>query len=295
MKQIFVIAFLAVATVASESVDINWSRVRTLAEYPEFWKKNGLKPPVKFERIGQLVSNGNIAGRHDFPFKAALITSYSFGDALCGGSLISRWSVLTAAHCVHGATDTTVVLGASDIRDAAEPFQVRLRIPSDNFRFHPLFRPGVTNSDIAIVRFNNPIAFFTQAVRPIDIPTDAMLSDLFPSVSALVMGFGQYSQTGVNSPNLRFIEINTMPNGGLTGCALRFPGLIDHSHICTSGLAGRGTCPGDEGAPLIINRGGTYFQIGIASIFPESGCLTGNPSVYTRVTSFMSFIRQNMD
>lgn len=295
---LLVLATAVVAAFASVHIEIDWSRVKPLTDYPEFLKGKLFRKPLlnqfKYDDINQQVSNGNVAGRHDFPFKAALISEMPFGDVLCGGALISRWSVLTAAHCIHRATGAVVILGASDIRNPAEPHQVRFRETSANFRIHHHFREGVTNSDIGVVRLTFPIAVFTAAVSAIAIPTDTMVTDLFTNENAIVAGFGRYTDSENYSPNLRFVEVNTLPNSGITGCAIRFPSMIDHSHICTSGLAGRGWCPGDEGAPLIVLRGGVYIQIGVASIFPGSGCSSGNPSVYTRTTSFLSFIRQNM-
>lgn len=300
MKTVLLVLVTTVAAFASETVEIDWTRVKPLADYPEFWQGKAFRKsprlfhPFKYENIGQQVSNGNVAGRHDFPFKAALISEMPFGDVLCGGSLISRSAVLSAAHCLYRAANAVVILGASDIRNPTEPHQVRFRESSANFRIHHHFREGVTNSDIGVVRLTFPIAVFTVAVSAISIPTDAMVTDLFANENGIVAGFGRYTDTGNNSPNLRFVEVNTLPNSGITGCAIRFPSMIDNSHICTSGLGGRGWCPGDEGAPLIVLRGGVYIQIGVASIFPDSGCTSGNPSVYTRTTSFLSFIRQNM-
>lgn len=297
MKRTFFYVFLAVAAVASDNIKIDWSKVKPITEYREFWQGKSFKPAIRanYQTAGKLVSNGNVAGRHDFPFKAALIAAMPFGDALCGGSLISRWAVLTAAHCIFNSANTIIILGASDIRDSAEPLQVRFRVQPTNYRIHQFFREGITNSDIGIVRFNFAIAFFTDAVNVIPLPTDEMLNNLFANENSLVAGFGQYSDAGSFSPSLRFVEMTTMANAGIAGCSLRFPGLLDVSHICTSGLGGRGWCPGDEGAPLIVLSGGVYIQIGIASIFPNSGCMSGNPSVYTRITSFMSFIRQHID
>lgn len=297
----FVFLLLAFfAAVASETIDIDWTKVKPIADYPEFWEGKSVKPPrgyferLQYQQIGKFVANGNVAGRHDFPFKVALIPEMTFGTGLCGGSLISRWSVLTAAHCLYGASSTIVALGASDLNNPTEAFQARFRVQSTNFIIHPLYRPAVTNSDIAIVRFHHAIHMFHQAVDIVQLPSDAMMADVFANEQSWVMGFGRYSAVSNFAFNLRFIEVATMPNGGLLGCNVRFPGLVDASHICTSGIQGRGFCSGDIGAPLVIKGVDGYIQVGIASLWQSGGCATGEPSIFTRVTSFLPWIRQNM-
>lgn len=295
MRKIVFIALLSIASaVASENVEIDWSTVKPLTEYPEFREIHGLKPLSSngnYQQIEQNVANGNVAGRHDFPFKSALISHFTFGNGLCGSSIISHNSVLTAAHCVHNSLRSTIILGASDLANPTESFQVRFEVPTSNYRIHPNYRVGIFNSDIAIVRFTHPIHRFHQAVNKVFLPTDTMATELFANLESTAMGFGRFSQTSNFAYRLQFIDVVTMAN---LGCAIRFPGSIDTSHICTSGIGGRGICEGDLGGPLIIERNGLQWQIGIASLFPDSGCATTSPSVYTRITSFLPWIRQNM-
>lgn len=289
----------SISSATLDSIDIDWSRVKLITDYPEFWERKSLQASEdqfrnikNYENVGTFVSNGNVAGRHDFPYKSALISEMPFGDSLCGASLISRQAVLTAASCIEGAANSIIILGASDLQNPSELYQVRFRVQSDNYRIHPLYRQGVTNSDVGVVRFNFPIHVFTHAVNMIELPTDAMLTDAFANVEALSMGFGRNSEAADTfSYNLNFVQLTTMTN---LACGLRFPGRIDVSHLCTTGLLRRGICDGDVGAPLVIERAGISYQIGIASLFPGSGCTTGEPSIFTRVTSFIPFIRQHM-
>lgn len=246
---------------------------------------------VASKNIDSLVSNGLNAGRHDFPFKAGLISTVLNAELLCGGSLISRAAVLTAATCLHRASSTVVILGGSDLSNPSELFQARFRVESSNFRIHPQFIAGIASNDIGIVRFHFPLSMFTQAVNIVQLPVDGTVG-AFNNLPAVVMGFGQYSENPAASEVLRFIEVTTMTNGV---CSFAHPGMILASHICTApGALRRGICPGDEGAPLVVESGNEYLQIGIASWFPVSGCLTPNPSVYTRITSFVPWIRENM-
>ena len=61
---------------------------------------------------------------------------------------------------------------------------------------------------------------------------------------------------------------------------------------------GKGGCQGDSGGPLALEgQDGKYFLIGIVSWGPgikEGGCVVaGWPDVFTRVTAFDDWIRNN--
>lgn len=296
MIKIFLLAFVAAAANAN---DIDWTRVKPIMAYREFWRGKSFQPPGEFfnegsyQQIGKFIINGDIAGRHDFPFKVALISEMSFGPSLCGASLISRWSVLTSGHCVFGSSSTVIILGGSDLNNPNERFQARITVQSTNYRIHPDFSEWFFRSDIAIVRFNAPIAMFHEAVNIVQLPTNDMVNNWFENVNAVVMGFGRYSDALPNNANiLRFVEVTTISN---VACSVRFPYQTDATHICAVGDGGRNFCGGDEGAPLVINQNGEYMQIAVASFHSTAGCGTSLPAVYTRITSFLPWIRQNMD
>ena len=70
------------------------------------WKPSGSK-----KECGNRISLSNIVGgkftkNGDFPYMALLGKTASDGKILwsCGGSLINKWYVLTAAHCIRSKT-----------------------------------------------------------------------------------------------------------------------------------------------------------------------------------------------
>lgn len=50
--------------------------------------------------VSPRITGGAQATPHQFPYQVGLIIITSKGITFCGGSLISRTTVLTAAHCV---------------------------------------------------------------------------------------------------------------------------------------------------------------------------------------------------
>lgn len=54
---------------------------------------------LRFGPSGFIVG-GSEAERHQFPYQAGLILHMASGNGWCGGSLVSKNYVMTAAHCV---------------------------------------------------------------------------------------------------------------------------------------------------------------------------------------------------
>jgi len=52
---------------------------------------------------------------------------------------------------------------------------------------------------------------------------------------------------------------------------------------------------GDSGGALVIDNGGGYLQIGVASFESNAGCDSGLPSGYARVSSFLAWILSNTE
>lgn len=49
---------------------------------------------------------------------------------------------------------------------------------------------------------------------------------------------------------------------------------------------------GDSGGALIVNESETFTQIGIASFGSKLGCTAGEPSVFTRTSSYLLWIEE---
>jgi secreted trypsin-like serine protease len=67
-------------------------------------------------------------------------------------------------------------------------------------------------------------------------------------------------------------------------------------HMCAGGEAGKDSCKGDSGGPLIIEdeTESTFYLVGIVS-FGARGCGAYTaPAIYTRVALFANWIKENV-
>ncbi|XP_052127321.1 brachyurin-like isoform X2 [Frankliniella occidentalis] len=95
---------------------------------------------------------------------------------------------------------------------------------------------------------------------------------------------------GELSPVLRYVESTALTN---LICQVPYAlfALIDESHLCVSGWFMKGTCMGDSGGPLTIKKDGKIMVVGIVSFGIKFSCNVSWPPVFTRVTSYLEWIK----
>lgn len=251
------------------------------------------------ERIRQAeeFSNSRIvggvpAGLGQYPFQAGLLGDIIGlnGVSVCGGSLVSTNRVVTAAHCwfdgVHQAWRLTIVLGTVRL------FEGGTRIETSAVVTHPNWSPTLVRNDVAVVYLTNPVAV-SDTISPVALPTGNELFETFAGDRAIAVGFGLTSDGGSLTANqyLSHVNLNIISN---TLCSLSFPLIVQASNICTSGIGGVGTCGGDSGGPLIVQRNNRPILVGITSFGSALGCESALPAAYARVTAYTDFINQNL-
>lgn len=228
------------------------------------------------------IVNGFNSTRGQFPHHVLYFYRLLLNESFCGGVLISSNHVLTAAHCVaHGQHSFAIHLGALTADDFTEEGRVIRR--TNTSYVHPLYTPSASFfNDIAILHFVEP-AVFTDVISPIRLPPPG---ERFHGIPALLTGFGLRNITSLVaiSPIMQWTHLYTIDT---LRCTRDLGVLVVRpSVICATGRIGEAACFGDSGGPLISEDG---FLIGLTS-FGRS-CDGGHPTVFTRVTSYLDWIR----
>ncbi|XP_049825222.1 brachyurin-like [Aethina tumida] len=274
----FALCFVAVlgAAVAfpqvppQENIDIDWSKIVSKDIYID---DNG---EVKHE---SRVIGGTEAARNSIPWQAGLIID---GSSFCGGSLISRNYVLTAAHCTSGARSILVILGAHNIQQTESTQQ---RINSGKIITHSGYSASTISNDIALIKLSTP-ATLNSAVQTVPLAKSG--SGTWANQASVLSGWGRTSDSSSSiSSVLMRVGLTTITN---SVCQSTFGSSVRSTNICTSGSGPKGGCNGDSGGPLTVS--GT--QVGIVS-FGSSTCASGRPTVFTRVSEYQSWIAANSD
>lgn len=229
------------------------------------------------------IVNGQNSTRGQFPHQALLFLRVaSGGQGVCGGSLISdRW-ILTAGHCVDGVVSFEVHLGALVTRDRNETGRVILQ--TNTSILHPYYWRPVVLNDIALIRLNEAVEF-SETIQPVQLPSR---HSWFHGINAVASGFGLQNTSAPSiAPILQWTNLTTIDN---VQCYRTFGVLVARpSVICAVGDERQSACNGDSGGPLITAEG---IQIGLTSFGSGEGCHHGHPSVFTRVTHYLDWIRE---
>lgn len=233
----------------------------------------------------KLIVGGEVAKKNEFPHQALLgwisENQISFG---CGGSLISRNYVLTAAHCFKVREADFVRLGEHDINndyDNQKDFDI------ESITRHPNHRYSSSYHDIALIELKENVRF-SNAIRPACLWTKEYIN-----VNAVIAtGFGMMETAGEQSNVLRKVVLNFLDR---RLCGMQFSGrsfasgLIDEQLCIGSDKSLKDTCQGDSGGPIQTLLGGcTYHIIAVTSVGPR-GCGL-SPALYTKVSSYVDWI-----
>ncbi|KAF5291988.1 hypothetical protein FQA39_LY14149 [Lamprigera yunnana] len=235
------------------------------------------------------IVGGHNADLGEWPWIAGL---FNGGRQFCGGSLIDNIHILSAAHCVAHMSSwdvarLTVRLGDHNIKIDSEVKHIEKKVK--RVVRHRGFDSRTLYNDVSILTMDSPVAF-THQVRPICLPRST--GESHEGKTGTVIGWGSIRESGPQPQVLQEVNIPIWSN---TNCRRKYGpaapgGIVDHM-LC-AGQANRDSCSGDSGGPLMINDG-KWTQVGIVSW--GIGCGKGQyPGVYTRVQTFLPWIKKNI-
>ena len=221
---------------------------------------------------------------HGTPFppqQAPWFVSLTTRAPFCGGTLVARDRVLTAAHCVQGADPgrVSVRLGGRRLawRGAIFPTTYE-EIPSPVHPEDP--RASGTVDDIAVLLLEQPVT----DVAP------APLADPAPIVGerSLTLGKGR-TQAGPSGGSPVVLGADQQVSDG---CAAAYgPTLFRAAkHLCTldSTPNAAQACAGDSGGPVMVQRNGSWALAGLVTWGGETqgrDCGEGLPDVSERIAA----------
>ncbi|XP_055698302.1 serine proteinase stubble [Phlebotomus papatasi] len=242
------------------------------------------------------IIGGRLAQFAEYPWQAHIrILEYQ-----CGGVLLSRRFIATAAHCIQQARirDIIVFLGELDTQNSGT---VSEPLPAERHRviqkiIHPRFQFRITQPDrfdLALLKLSRP-AGYKSHILPICLPVGQL--DL-TGVNGMIAGWGKTeASTGTGTSILRTASV---PIISLTECVAWHESKninveLYNEMLCAGHLDGRmDACLGDSGSPLIVKIKERHFLVGITSA--GFGCgVEKQPGIYHNVMKTSKWIQETI-
>ncbi|XP_046882386.1 chymotrypsin-like elastase family member 1.3 isoform X2 [Hypomesus transpacificus] len=236
--------------------------------------------------VEERVVGGEVARPNSWPWQISL--QYLSGGSYrhtCGGSLIRRGWVMTAAHCVDSSRTWRVVLGDHNIYSSEGSEQI---MSVSRVVIHPNWNANYLSSgwDIALLRLSSD-ATLNSKVQLASLPPSGQI--LPHNNPCYITGWGRTQTGGQLSADLKqaylpVVDHQTCTSSGWWGSTVKT------SMVCAGGGSLSG-CQGDSGGPLNCQVNGKYVVHGVTSFVSSSGCnAQRRPTVFSRVSDYISWM-----
>lgn len=271
-----------------------------------------------------------------WPFQVALVAEFPPPEGstapmlsqFCGGSIIARQWVLTAAHCIVQPDGSILPAEKLFVETGSTKLAEGDLRPVAKVVTHPQYDPVLFDNDIALIKLAEPIGESRGPVGAVQVLQQGVP---VPTGQGLVMGWGMIDGDRFTE-DLMETDIDILPNDtcnrGMAEQTKRDfgaflvamgrqsripeasleqafqiltqnigPALTDNM-ICAGVASGaRTSCRGDSGGPLLMRQpDGGWIQVGVVSwgrvpIGAEKACGHENLyAVYTRVSNYFDWI-----
>ncbi len=205
-----------------------------------------------FRRKSRIVGGkDSLFGHH--PWQAAIIKQTFLSKRIsCGGALINKRWVISAAHCVHSTSvsQMRVRLGEWNVREQSEP------LPHEDYEIerkeiHPQYKAATFQNDIALVRLNKDVQY-KEHIIPVCLPKQQN----YVGASAMVIGWGRTAHGKITTPSkLQEVEVKVI---SASTCQEWFRSnnrketIYQNEFLCAGRVTGgKDSCQGDSGGPLV--------------------------------------------
>ncbi|KAJ8388555.1 hypothetical protein AAFF_G00132690 [Aldrovandia affinis] len=225
------------------------------------------------------IIGGKKAKAHSRPYMVSLQLE---GKHICGGFLIRKDFVLTAAHC-YNPRPFTAILGAVNIMKNEKKYQQK--IPVKKSYKHQINAKSKLDFDIMLLKLQRN-ATLNKKVGVIKLaqPGDSVPVD----TDCLMSGWGRKTPDGPAQDFLQDVKLRVQDSAECRKIWRKH--FIPNRMMCTRFDGKKGICEGDSGGPLICKK----KAHGIAA-YTGTPCDKAVPNVYMNISYFTRWIKETMD
>ncbi|KAK4327674.1 hypothetical protein Pmani_001869 [Petrolisthes manimaculis] len=245
------------------------------------------------------IKGGEDASPGEFPWLVSIRVTGPSGAHYCGGALIHKRFVITAAHCVErrSAKYLAVVAGEHDIRASGPAHRQVLSVKE--VITHANFSKRYIN-DIALVELDKN-AIWGKYVQPVCLP-DKNRDGLNDALNVTVAGWGRTNELangGRPADVLQKVSLKVLARADCQTWYRNYTGkqvVLYDSNVCAGLETGeKDACQGDSGGPLLTAPDSEGRQVTVGVVSAGIGCGRPRlPGLYTRVSRFIDWIADKL-
>ncbi|XP_066997773.2 transmembrane protease serine 9 isoform X2 [Anabrus simplex] len=248
--------------------------------YYNAWIDEKIKPRSSLNPLRYIKHGFRKATIQEFPYQVLLFMD---SGGICGGTILSKKFVLTAAHCVT-LRNSSAPMPARNLRvmakliNMSEPGSQEYRV--QKLIIHPKYNSVNFSNDLALLKVEQSFVFSTRVGS---VPRRN--GPLSPAEDGCVVsGWGNINQTNIQQQVLQYVTVDIFTRNN---CSQLYGTQLENDKFCARGTENTNTCMGDPGGPLTCGN----ELVGVVS----AGIFCGNKSnsgirVYTDVYKHKDWI-----